>query len=288
MQKGQFECEVQVGASLMQALVFETGLSESLLTEAAQKGAVWVALKRGKGKARPRRARSLDAVVATGSVVMLNYDPDVLALVPPAHTHCLSDQVNYGIWYKPAGMLSQGSKWSDHTTITQVASTLRQGNCYLVHRLDRAACGLMLLAYTKNALQALTKLFEARQIDKLYQASVHGQVDFTLPHHIDTPLDDKSAKTTVQSVQHDLSDNTSTLMLNIESGRKHQIRRHLSQAGHPIVGDRLYRATDTPSTPEETDLQLVACELGLVCPFTGTPIDVSINPNDALAGRISA
>jgi len=269
----------------------------------------------------------------------------------------VSDHVNYGIWYKPAGMLCQGSKWSDHTTATQVAAGISGRRCHLVHRLDRAACGLLLIAYTGSALRALTSLFEKRTIHKFYQASIDGTLTQGLPLTIDSPIDGKSALTVVhtaeQRVQHNSEHNAqhkaqhnsehnaqhegnsdySVLSLSIETGRKHQIRKHLSQMGHPIVGDRLYAlnqrpqpgtahvlsdsgestsetvasgqsvsenfASDSSANEKDTgdrfasekvayeNLQLVACGLRFLCPFTKAPVSVSINADAALAGTLA-
>ena len=281
----QFIAEVQSGQSLLDVLLAQTGLPEAVLLDAAEKGALWVSLQRGKGRTKPRRTRSLDTVVEDGSTVMLNYHPSVLAAVPQ-DIHCVSDHVNYGIWFKPSGMLCQGSKWSDHTIAPQVASRQRQGSCFIVHRLDRAACGLLVLAYTKNALRALTSLFEQRAINKHYQATVHGQFDKPLPLQIDTPIETQSAKTVINTCHIDEANNTSVLSLSIETGRKHQIRRHLCDIGYPIVGDRLYDKTRDREA-HTANLQLVANQIQFTCPFTSQPVDVAIDASDALAGHVA-
>jgi len=217
---------------------------------------------------------------------MLNHDPQVLAKEPQA-MKCVSDHVNYGIWLKPAGMLCQGTKWSDHTVATQVAGRITGKHCHLVHRLDRAACGLLLIAYTKNALRNLAALFENRQVNKTYRATVHGRFTLDLPLSINSPVEGRSAQTTVQQVSEDEHDNRSVLTVSIDSGRKHQIRRHLAEIGYPIVGDRLYGGPENQETPP-ADLQLVACHLGFKCPFTAQAVSVSINADEALAWESTA
>lgn len=281
----QYRTEILSSENVLQALQRESMLPELVLLDAAAKGAVWVSLQRGKGKTRPRRLRSLNTNVSEGSGVILNYDPAVLSKAPQP-MHCLSDHVNYGIWFKPAGMLCQGSKWSDHTVATQVAAGITGKHCYLVHRLDKAACGLLLIAYTQNALRSLAVMFEKRLVSKTYQATVTGNMCAELPMTVDNPIDGKAASTTVLKVEFDTEHNRSVLTLSIDSGRKHQIRRHLAELGYPIVGDRLYGHQKDNESPA-SDLQLVACQLGFKCPFTTDAVSVTIDANSALSGSSS-
>ncbi|MFK7858432.1 MAG: RluA family pseudouridine synthase [Granulosicoccus sp.] len=271
----QYRTLVQADESVLQALQRESLLPESVLLDAATKGAVWVSLKRGKGQTRPRRLRSLDTEVSEGSGVILNYDPGLLAKDAQA-MHCVSDHVNYGIWFKPAGMHCQGSKWSDHTVATQVAEGIKGKHCYLVHRLDRAASGLLLIAYTKNALRNLAAMFEKRLVIKTYQATIEGDFNHPLPLVLDAPIEGRTALTIVNHVSKDASIDCSVLTLSIESGRKHQIRRHLAELRHPIIGDRLY-GQPRDNSGVQSDLQLLASHLEFKCPFTARKVSVTIN-----------
>lgn len=281
----QYTTEVHAGETTLQALMRISVLSEPVVIEAAGKGAVWVSLQRGRGKTRPRRLHALGMDVPEGSTVMLNYDVQVLAQEPQL-MHCLSDQVNYGIWFKPSGMLCQGSKWSDHTVATQVAASICDKHCYLVHRLDKATCGLLLIAYTKNALRKLNYLFEQRGIEKHYQAYVNGEFNYPLPLTMDTPIDARHALTTVASVRYDTAANRSALRLDIDTGRKHQIRKHLAGIGYPVIGDRLYSEQNTMNDSVE-NLQLVAYAVRFSCPFTKRDVAVSIDADKALKGIVA-
>ncbi len=164
-------------------------------------------------------------------------------------------------------MHSQGSKWGDHTTITRSVEKQTQRTAFLIHRLDRAATGLMLIAHKKTTAALLAKLFSERQIEKCYQAIVEGlypaiEESITL----DSPIDDKPSVSHVRTLK--LSDSTqrSLVQVHIETGRKHQIRRHLAESGYPIVGDRLHgNATDADSD----NLQLCSCSAKFSCPTSG-------------------
>lgn len=246
-------------------------LSREQVSEAAAKGALW--RRKPGNKARLRRIRDPDNDSASGDTVFVNYNREVLDQKPSTPL-LVSDQGNYSVWYKPPGTLSQGSKWSDHCTITETAASVHGKKCLLVHRLDRAARGLMVLAHTPNACKALAALFEQRKVVKIYRATVHGKVERKLPWIIESPIDGKPAHTSVRSVDagaDPVADyDHSELVVEIKTGRKHQIRSHLAGQGYPVVGDRLF----DPDRNHETDLQLLAAELQFKCPFNGKLLKV--------------
>ena len=239
-------------------------LSREEVLEAAVKGAVW-RRKGAGGSSKLRRIRDPDAESESGDTVFINYDRKVLDQQPQAPA-LVSDQGNYSVWYKPPGTLSQGSKWSDHCTITETAAVCHGKKCLLVHRLDRAACGLVVLAHTPNACKALAALFEKREVLKIYRATVHGKVAGSLPWQIVKPVEGKAAHTVVLSADYLKTSDRSELTVDIKTGRKHQIRNHLAGEGFPVVGDRLF----DPDREHKHDLQLVAVKLQFTCPFSGS------------------
>ncbi|MCK4742738.1 MAG: RNA pseudouridine synthase [Sulfuriflexus sp.] len=238
-----------------------TSLSKQAVKQAMNKGAIW--LTRGKHTQRLRRAsRKLNI----DDTLHLYYNPEILATEPPA-AHLIADEGDYSVWYKPCGLLSQGSKWGDHCTIARWASQHLQPErpAFIVHRLDRAATGLILVAHSKKATVALTKLFQQRDITKQYQAIVQGQFPAS-PEvlTLNSPIEDRPAVSHVSLIEYSTQRDCSLVNVDIETGRKHQIRRHLSEAGYPILGDRLYGNEKTPST----DLQLTAVSLSFTCPLS--------------------
>lgn len=254
--------------------------SRAELKQFFTKGAVWLTSNGQK----PQRVRRVKKPLKQGDRIECYYNPDVLNAHVTAPTLIL-DNVQYSIWFKPRGMLSQGSKWGDHTALYRwVEMNYRAENesqsrqAWLVHRLDRATAGLQLLAHSKKMAQTLTHLFETRQIQKRYQAIVHGQFSNerqTFNH----PIDERSATTHAQLLQYDASHNLSLLEVEIETGRKHQIRKHLSQANYPILGDRLYgdEALDNTYHTERPNLQLTAYYLAFTCPITQKTISIQLD-----------
>ncbi|MCL1142405.1 pseudouridine synthase family protein [Shewanella gaetbuli] len=256
------ECHVDVCSpenNAVELLATESGLSKQLIKQAMQKGAVWHS--HGKQVNRLRRAKK---ALAVGDKVHLYYNDHILAEVP-ATAQMLFDQQQYSLWYKPYGLRCQPSKWSDHTTINRFVelNTQPPRNAYIIHRLDRAASGLIILGHTKKATAALAKLFQTRALDKYYQVIVHGQFP-TTQVTINTDVDNKPALSHADLLEYNPQLNQSRVQVKIESGRKHQIRIHMNSIGFPVVGDRLHgnAAADAP------DLKLCCCKFEFLCPIT--------------------
>lgn len=238
----------------------ECDLSRQVLKTVLGKGCVW--LEDTKGIKRIRRAKKQ---LRQGDMLHVYYNEKILQCTPPV-SELISDEGDYSIWNKPCGMFSQGSKWGDHCTIYRWAeqNLLPQRPAFLVHRLDRAAHGLIILAHKKSVANKFATLFRQREIHKHYLARVEGHLEVTeLPSRITLALDGKAASTTILETIYYPDSQQTDVKVSIETGRKHQIRRHLASLGHPITGDRLYGSHQT-----ELDLQLGSIYLGFNCPVT--------------------
>jgi tRNA pseudouridine32 synthase/23S rRNA pseudouridine746 synthase len=133
---------------------------------------------------------------------------------------------------------------------------------FLVHRLDREASGLMLVAHSREAAARLSHLFQTNQVYKRYQVHVRGRVEAE-QGVVDHPLDGKPARTEYALEQYDAERDRSELSVVIHTGRLHQIRRHFDLIGHPVIGDPKH-GTDNKSSE---GMQLAAVELRFNCPF---------------------
>jgi len=241
-------------------LARETGLSRNKLKDAMNKGAVQ--LQRGSGQRKHLRRAS--SRLQSGDQLIFNYDPEVLALLP-APAKRLWQCREYSLWYKPPGLLAQGNEYGDHACLLRQVELAdpRRKPVYLVHRLDREASGLMLIAHNRSTAGKLSRLFQSQQVKKEYAVTVLGRPSESQAE-IRLPLDGKPAYTEYELLDHDASSNTSHLRVRIMTGRTHQIRRHLNMLGYPVLGDPRYGQGNKNSA----GLQLCAVRLAFTCPLT--------------------
>lgn len=255
----EFHLEIaEDNSNAVNQLAKTTQLSKQAIKQAMQKGAVW-----HTRNGNTQRLRRASKSVSSGDQLHLYYNKKILSSVAP-EPRLVVDEQCYSVWYKPYGMYCQGTKWGDHCTITRWIEQHSQRPTYIVHRLDRAATGLVIVAHQKKVTTALARLFEQRKIIKKYQAIVHGDFpESDLPTMIEQEIDDRRAISHVKRLRYSSETDQTLLEVTIETGRKHQIRRHLAGIGYPIVGDRLYGKGDT-----DQDLQLCSCYLAFNSPIT--------------------
>ncbi|MEV1289654.1 RluA family pseudouridine synthase [Micromonospora sp. NPDC049679] len=176
-----------------------------------------------------------------------------------------------------------------HTIATSGAAE-RQG---VVHRLDVGTSGLMVVTKSEQAYSVLKRAFKAREVDKRYHAVVQGHLD-PLRGTIDAPIDrhpshdykwavvsdGKASVTHYDTVE--AFPAASLLDINLETGRTHQIRVHMSAMRHPCVGDLTYGADPTLAARLGLSRQwLHARELSFLHPRTAEEVRfVSDYPED--------
>jgi len=116
-------------------------------------------------------------------------------------------------------------------------------SAFAVHRLDRQTTGVLLLSRDRETLELMKNLFRRRSVKKVYRVLVYGKIDRTL--RIRGKVDGRDAVTNVEPIE---SYGFATYVsVRIETGRKHQIRKHLSGAGHYVIGEfRYYRKAIEP------------------------------------------
>ena len=182
---------------------------------------------------------------------------------------------------KPENLLSVASEAEpEKTAYFQLTDYLRQGRAHardrvwIVHRLDRETSGLMIFAKTAAAKQSLQAAWD--QTEKRYEAVVEGRLggesgvfesdlDETNPFKVYSTARNPQTRHAVTHFRVLARGKRRTLVeLTLETGRRHQIRVHLADAGCPIVGDKKYGAKTDPVKR----LALHACALKLLHPVT--------------------
>ncbi len=244
--------KLKVGPSdptvLVDFLALRSGISKSRLKVVLTRGGVWIV---GKKKRRIRRATQM---IQPGEVYEV-YDDPKLESADTSGVFALENGKEFSVWYKPAGVFSQGTPYGDEGSLLRLLEKEKK-EVFLIHRLDRETAGLMVFGHNKKAAALLGKQFAANQITKIYQAEVKGHVAQSVGI-IDRPLDGKEAVTHYQV--HQKLESSTLLQIELETGRLHQIRRHLEAIGHPVLGDPKYgRANKDPR-----GLRLIASELHL-------------------------
>jgi len=157
---------------------------------------------------------------------------------------------------KPTGLLSVpgiGFEKRDCVAV-RVASAVEGAR--IVHRLDRDTSGVMIMANNKETHRELSRQFQDREVQKTYEAIVFGVVKEDTGT-IDLPIRKDMENRPRQCVDHEQGkpsltkwkvlereDDRTRLALYPKTGRSHQLRLHLREIGHPILGDDLYATTE--------------------------------------------
>ena len=111
-----------------------------------------------------------------------------------------------------------------------------------VHRLDYATTGILLVGKTNNSIRALNKLFEDKTIKKTYYAITIGKM-YQKNGVVTSNINGKTAKSyykVIQTVESKRFEKLNLVELSPATGRRHQLRIHLSEIGNPILSDKTY------------------------------------------------
>lgn len=203
---------------------------------------------------------------------------------------------------KPAGLLCVPGRGEDKQDCLSARAAARWPDALVVHRLDMATSGLVLMARSPAVQRALGDAFAAQQVWKRYEAVVDGVLDES-PHWsvIDAPLMADWPRRPLQKVDPAGKPSVtrwrvleplplrgaSRLLLAPRTGRSHQLRVHLASIGHTILGDALYGDEDNQRRAPR--LMLHASVLQFRHPVTGeavrfespAPFDELCWPSDA-------
>jgi tRNA pseudouridine32 synthase/23S rRNA pseudouridine746 synthase len=193
---------------------------------------------------------------------------------------------------KPAGLLCVPGRGEDKQDCLSARAVARWPDALVVHRLDMATSGLVLMARSPQMQRALGDAFAERRMQKRYEAIVDG----LLPLHdewslIDAPLAADWPRRPMQKIDADSGKPSQTrwrvkrqlpergashLWLAPLTGRSHQLRVHLLSIGHPILGDALYGSEEVRQRAPRLLLHASALEFvhpadGRTCRFESPP-----------------
>jgi 23S rRNA pseudouridine1911/1915/1917 synthase len=245
--------EPLAGERVDRAVALLTGWSRAEVQALLARGAVLVD---GRAAAKSHR-------LAAGSVVELLEEP--AGGRPPGPEPVPVDlrvvDPDVLVVHKPAGLVVHPGAGHEHGTLVQgllarfpeLAAVGEPSRPGIVHRLDRDTSGLLAVARSPSAYDALVAALAARAVERRYLALVHGVPDAPRAV-IDAPIGraarhrtqmavaaaGRPARTRYEVRATDADRRVALLECELDTGRTHQVRVHLAAIGHPVVGDRLY------------------------------------------------
>lgn len=186
---------------------------------------------------------------------------------------------------KPPGLLSVPGRVVKDSCVSRLSE--RYGEILVIHRLDQDTSGILVFARDKVSLNTVQRQFEAQTTRKVYEAVVKGEIKashgcINLPIIVDWPnrprqiishTDGRYALTRWKNLGEE--NGNTRVELYPKTGRSHQLRIHMQQIGHPIVGDTLYAGD---GADEEPRLCLHARELDIDHPHTGERMKFELKP----------
>lgn len=234
--------------------------------------------------------------VATGDRVEVRYDPQQgypitkRAWEDPTFSIVFED-AHLIVVDKAANVLTvETERGGDRNTLVSRVShylkhTSRRREALVVHRLDRGVSGVLVFAKSQRVLEVLQEQFKQRKPERLYVAIVAGKLERdsgTYRSHLATGKSLNQYSTRDESrgelaithyrVKQKLADAT-VVEVQLETGRRNQIRVHFADHGHPILGDPRYgRSKSHHERWPDHRIALHALSLGFIHPATGKPL----------------
>ena len=230
-------------------------------------------------------------------LLRLRETPQSQAFVPEAMAlDIVHEDAHLRVIHKPAGLVVhpapghwRGTLLNGLLALDAQAVNLPRGG--IVHRLDKDTSGLMVVARTRQAMDRLVEAIAERRVRRQYLAVAAGRWRWSGAHDFEggigrdplhrqrmavvdlTRQPGKPARTTVECI--DQSVQTCLLLCSLHTGRTHQIRVHLAQAGYPLVGDALYGGRPLGGMDRQA---LHAWRLAFEHPITQAPLDLCAVP----------
>jgi 23S rRNA pseudouridine1911/1915/1917 synthase len=250
-----------------------------------------------------------DRLVSPGDTVAIDItaaEPDCDNIPEAGNIDILYEDAGLIAVNKPSGMITHPSHAKNTGTLANIVAgylleTTGDGSCHSVNRLDRDTSGVVLFAKNSHMKARASSALAAPDAEKEYLALVFGAMD-TPAGTIDKPIkrltegnmlrvvssDGQRAVTHYESIDTALVQGASAslLRLRLETGRTHQIRVHMHETGHPVLGDILYYTDDSRSLSESlgiTSQALHARRLTFTEPISCASLDLTAPVPDVFA-----
>mgnify|MGYP000126746999 CR=1 FL=1 len=257
---------------------------------AAKKTTLRRMVEDGRVRINGQPARSVRQAVNQQDIVRVE-QPSRSAAPTLAPLLLIHEDADVLVVNKPAGLLTNTvARERRATAIGIVRAYLKQthprARAGVVHRLDRDASGLLVFSKNDAAYVNLKRQFFHHTVQRIYTAVVHGRpsppagtiesrlVELTDGSVRTTRLPNKGDPATTQYQTLATNNDLSLLQVTLHTGRKHQIRVHMNQRGHPVVGDTVYGGRKD----DKSRLLLAATSLAFDHPRTGKRLTFTIAP----------
>ncbi len=269
-----------VGERVDRALALLTGWSRADVVLLVEQGSVLVTSKRVQKSRRLEEGEVISVIsepvppslpeAESMDLTVVFEDADLIVIDKPTRLVVHPGAGN------PTGTLVNGLL-ARYPELSSVGDVLRPG---IVHRLDRDTSGLMLVARSQAAYEALTEALAQRQVERRYQVLIWGIPDsptgvidapigrsVRMPTRMAVREGGKYARTSYEVLEEFPEQGVALMRCSLETGRTHQIRVHVTAIGHPVVGDKIYGGIRDPLRASR--LFLHAEELAFSHPITG-------------------
>ena len=189
----------------------------------------------------------------------------------------LFEDDHLAVIHKPAGILVSGNSFK--TIANALVQNIKPSNLpdatkpQPVHRLDYATTGVLLVGKTSSSIRALNRMFEDKKIEKTYYAVTIGTMNDR--GNITSEIDGKKSQSNYklfESVSSKRFGKLNLVKLKLQTGRRHQLRKHLSGINNPILGDKEYGIENLILSGK--GLYLHAYSLNFIHPFTNKRIQI--------------
>lgn len=215
--------------------------------------------------------------------------------------NCVYEDEHLLVLNKPSGLLCVPGRGPDKQDCLSLRALQHFGDALVVHRLDQATSGLVIMARNLAVQRQLSQAFAERQVQKRYVAVVASELpsdpvtaDEEGWQLIDLPIAADWERRPLRIINHETGKSSQTLWKVLEpvnhyglpatrvllsplTGRTHQLRLHMAATGHAILGDALYASGEALSASHR--LLLHAAALEMAHPVTGTLLQIESAPD---------